>query len=1107
LRQFNGSSESARVTPLSAASAQPDGILGISSLLGLPSFVWFPKLEKTTTLQVPAPMRSNSNLWQILWAAGLGSLVSFGSCLSEAEEVWISRQVLTNVAQFYRAAGAEHQANYAAQLEGVICWADSNSKSFVLEDDSGAVFVKANFEGAPIRLGSRVRLEGDCAAQRTGLAVGMTEALVVDNDGLHVPSRETGVVFLKAGFNPIRLAWFNSKGDGVLNAWYRGPGVLWQPIPAGALFRAEETAAEGATKRVPGMHYQCFEGEWDFVPNFSQLTAVTNGVAAGLDISVRTRPESVGLEFTGYLKVPQEGLYTFSTESDDGSLLFTGALQVTELGTAVVPRPRPLAIGEILPEAEEFHRCEVEGQVRFVDERQRALRLELSAGEDRVLVEIADARGARPEWLAGSRLRATGICHGTTTVDGRKVAGYVWVPSWRGEVEMLAEPGAPPATENLDGNLPLLTTIAQVRQLSREAASQAYPVRVRGVVTARFDTTPSLVVQDAGPGIYVRITRGNTRRHLEIGDACEIIGTTRGGSWAPAIDAQRVVRLGLGRLPEPLHPSWDQILNGSLDSQYVELQGIVSEVHETGVELVTRVGRIEMDFGGRSREEWQHLEDALVRVRGCVFAAYSPATRLAVSGKIRFVQPSITVDEYPPADLFTVRPKRVAELRSFDPQVTAFQRVKVSGQIVHAHNGLYCLTEGTNGLRFFPKKETPLPVGAQVEVVGLADLSGPSPALREAVVRVGNRFELPEATVLEGTNLLSGARVATPVRVESLLLNASQEAGDQVLEVRTGSHVHRARLHTSLGLMKPIPIGSRLALTGVYLGKGGNWAAGQDIEGFDLVLNSPADITMLERPSWWTPRRLLGLAGSLAVVLILALGWIRVLHRQVEERTRQLAQQIQARERLERQRALEEERTRLARDLHDDLGGGLTEISLLGSLATDSALPSDRRTGYLTRMTGKARELVGALDEIVWAVNPRYNSLSSLTAYYSLYAQRFLSLASLRCRLEVAPNLPEASLDSTVRHSLFLAFKEALNNVVRHAEASEVRLRILAEDEELIVSVADNGRGLPPGATTASGMDGLANMRARLSAMGGRCEIQSVPAQGTTVIFGVRLPQ
>ena len=95
---------------------------------------------------------------------------------------------------------------------------------------------------------------------------------------------------------------------------------------------------------------------------------------------------------------------------------------------------------------------------------------------------------------------------------------------------------------------------------------------------------------------------------------------------------------------------------------------------------------------------------------------------------------------------------------------------------------------------------------------------------------------------------------------------------------------------------------------------------------------------------------------------------------------------------------------------------------------------------------------------------PRYDSLASLAGYYSLYAQRFLSLASLGCHLEVAERLPDCPLDSKVRHSLFLAFKEALNNVVRHAEASEVRLRILVEDEELIVAITDNGRGLQPAA-------------------------------------------
>ena len=201
---------------------------------------------------------------------------------------------------------------------------------------------------------------------------------------------------------------------------------------------------------------------------------------------------------------------------------------------------------------------------------------------------------------------------------------------------------------------------------------------------------------------------------------------------------------------------------------------------------------------------------------------------------------------------------------------------------------------------------------------------------------------------------------------------------------------------------------------------------------------------------------------------------------------------------------MEQERTRLARDLHDDLGGGLTEISMLGFLANDAGVPQMRKSGYLQQMTEKARDLVTALDEIVWAVNPRYDSLASLAAYCSLYAQRFLGLASIKCNLDISSSMPDKPLDSNLRHSLFLAFKEALSNVVRHAEASEVHLRIQVDGSELLVSVGDNGRGLPED-SKSPGMDGLSNMRERLAAIGGACEIQSGRAKGTTVIFRVSL--
>ena len=150
--------------------------------------------------------------------------------------------------------------------------------------------------------------------------------------------------------------------------------------------------------------------------------------------------------------------------------------------------------------------------------------------------------------------------------------------------------------------------------------------------------------------------------------------------------------------------------------------------------------------------------------------------------------------------------------------------------------------------------------------------------------------------------------------------------------------------------------------------------------------------------------------------------------------------------------------------------------------------------------------MVTALDEIVWAVNPKHDTVSSLATYFCQFAQHFLKSTSVRCHLEVAKDLPEVPLNSEQRHSLFLAFKEALANVVQHAGATDLRLTIAADKGILTVSLSDNGRGLD--ATTPperSGADGLGNMQRRLQQLGGRCELTGSPEQGTTVTFKVPL--
>jgi signal transduction histidine kinase len=208
-------------------------------------------------------------------------------------------------------------------------------------------------------------------------------------------------------------------------------------------------------------------------------------------------------------------------------------------------------------------------------------------------------------------------------------------------------------------------------------------------------------------------------------------------------------------------------------------------------------------------------------------------------------------------------------------------------------------------------------------------------------------------------------------------------------------------------------------------------------------------------------------------------------------------------QRLELEGAMERERARIAQDLHDDLGAGLTEIGLTSELVQDASVPPDEARGYLKEIGTRARELAAAMDEIVWAVNPRNDLVLSVAAYFSQFAERLLKPAGIGCRLDIQPELPALPLKAEQRHSLFLAFKEALINVVKHARATEVRLSIRVQEGALVVGVEDNGVGFVPDAPPP-GADGLSNMCERLRQLHGSCKIASAPRHGTKVIF--RLP-
>jgi signal transduction histidine kinase len=1001
-------------------------------------------------------------------------------------------QTITNLFQIRQLGLQNPGKSSPIRLEGQVCWVDSAHKTFALIDNSGGLMLKMDWLDQPLRIGQRLSLTGAATFMNAGniFKIGV-DGMVVDDDGLHPMAEKSGAVFLKAGKIPICVDCFNGKGDFGLDVNYEGPDLPRRELSASELFRHSGKTVNW----VKGLDYCCYEGLWNELPDFNELIPAKTGITDNFNLNVRTRDEGIGLEFTGFFEAPRSGIYKFYLSSDDGSRLSLGQpdVRLVLLGQDELPAPRRVFIGQMLNETQDGSWSQIEGKVAQIRAEQNNVRLELSVGMSHMEASIDNWTNQSSAELLGCLVQATGFCLGAYNSDGLKVPNLLLVPDAR----LVKIVGKPIATGNAITNaagLPILTKAVEVHQLNREMAKLKYPARIHGVVTSIDSSTPGFTLQDSTGGVYVQGTDP-----VRVGEFVEVEGLTDPGFFAPMLRPGRINQLlGTGRLPEPVHPAWDQLMNGSLDAQYVEIEGIVTASSGARMQFLTHGGTITLELiNGLNSIEMKKYENTLIRVRGVLFPIWNPDTHQANWGETRLMNPTITVEHPTPAEMRSIPSKTPKELLQFDPQASLFQCIRMSGQIVHRDSDMGFMMAENSGVRFVPKAAVKLRPGDIVEVVGFPILGGASPLLREALVRKTGQAALPAARPLPSNNLTVPQFDATRASVTGKL-TGTREAGTQtLLEMQSGVQNFFARLDAKNDFLRSLPIGSQLELTGVYIFKDGNQLFDRQLGSFELLLDSSADIKILTRPPWWTLRRLLLTVGLLVSVLVVAVLWITQLHRKVEKRTAQLKEQIQKRQNIEQSRLMEQERARIAQNLHDELGAGLTEIGMLATLpALDTALSCKPADQIATR----SRDMVSALDEIVWAMNPKHDSLESLGSYLCLYADRFLKLAGIACHMKGNLDLPNQPLNPIHRHEFFLAFKEALTNIVRHSNATEVRLKILIIGSKLRLSISDNGGGLNS-TSLAPDMDGLNNMRMRLKKIGGRFCIASQTGRGTTLRF------
>lgn len=216
---------------------------------------------------------------------------------------------------------------------------------------------------------------------------------------------------------------------------------------------------------------------------------------------------------------------------------------------------------------------------------------------------------------------------------------------------------------------------------------------------------------------------------------------------------------------------------------------------------------------------------------------------------------------------------------------------------------------------------------------------------------------------------------------------------------------------------------------------------------------------------------------------------------------RKYARQMAA---LEMKAAIEQERSRIAKDIHDDLGANLTQITMLSEMGETALSDRGRAAQHFDRIARHARRGVQSLDEIVWAVNPKNDTLPRLVDYICRYVDEVFDNSGIRLWEDAPETLPAWPVRAEVRHNFFMAVKEATTNALKHSNASEAWLNIALEAEHLTLAFRDNGRGFAV-ADADFTRSGLKNMRARLTDVGGQFEMTSQPGHGTTVTLRIHL--